>query len=512
MFFELTELQQLHKKLKKASGKAYEDIEREFWAGASDDDLDGMSPDEIREMLASIDRIAIAGGSWKESTDDFVVLIRLHDAAQAPLWLRTWQADPSLALPTGTAYRRDDETELGAWFESQRILAIGPADNLERVAATIAGETPSLASADIHQQAARRMGDDAVLRAMFVPQSDLFDSADFGDPERARRFGAALTADPQASTVSGSITDAGFRSALHMELPIGELLELPPFPRPEPPRLIESLPTSTGIYLSLTLPQIPPDLIEAAQNELPPNLEQELGVSPAVLLDALGDQIVAAVLLSGAMSSGSSPKDTPYGMVLIAELDDPKPFRKLVANLIDQHYGPMERAVVTLNRDGNRWTFSSATKRIPLNGVLEIGDRHLLLVNGKQPLVDQALAAFHERSGLTRTAPHKRAFAALPPEANAYFWMDTGRVILAASDHLDDNTAKVLSLFPALGDDRPTNAAALRVAHDGRQLSLDLISLNGLLEGIIAAASIWAATDASAVEEELSDPAAIIIP
>ena len=412
------------------------------------------------------------------------------------------------AGPTETALSYMDtgkgsSTQDLVWFAKKKLLVYGDDQMVTDMGAVIDSGADSLEKNEVYQKAKKTFESGADVAFFF----DTHDFDDVRDPATKKMLDGYLqNRDPLTGAIK--LVKAGVMMDMHATL---SGTSLPPDTLISPaPRLAfpHELPQDTVAYMAMSTKtkmtgmQVRNLMIKTVEDNDPSagrdfrsglsDIETKLGFKLDDVVDMIGDEMAMALVLDPSFkldtTNGIMDELSSFGVVYaIATKDDAKAklvLSKLRAQLETPDMAKMVK-ITPLGTDG--WEAdpqTTASYPIPNLSVKYDGKR-IVAVLGSPAITKRTFdALFSNTLTLKGNAAHELAFGALPPDANYYMWLDTGRitsVMMDGASHVKKAPTRTMLPIEAIrltGNDHVTTALAIKNTVKGGQWVVDFDSLN----------------------------------
>jgi hypothetical protein len=370
------------------------------------------------------------------------------------------------------------------WFEKDKLLVVGDEAVILDIAGVLEDGKDSLKKNKDYQEAAGRFESGASM-VMYV-DSVLLKSLD--SPEQKKLVDKYFkNAGPFAGSVK--LTTAGMLMNVKGTLSGDGMPKDAAYTPAATIKLPQKLPAETVAYIAFSSKtnlsaKEAEDMLTSRIGDADPNLsdnvkeglgklEETLGFGLKTVYEAMGDQGVIAVIPEKGyqFGPGTNPKDAIAHLAIayIQEIKDKGSAEKIVTNVKQKLFEGLLKEAFKLTPDGAGFSAEPADAKEGMPSVqVRFIDDHLFIAAGASAIVGRAAAAFKEgKDPLGDDGAHKSAIGALPGDAHAYLWVDTGRImdqILKATPEIEQEVSKrgfSVSSIRMTGNDRVTSALSI---------------------------------------------------
>ena len=412
------------------------------------------------------------------------------------------------AGPTETALSYMDtgkgsSTQDLVWFAKKKLLVYGDDQMVTDMGAVIDSGADSLEKNEVYQKAKKTFESGADVAFFF----DTHDFDDARDPAMKKMLDGYLqNRDPLTGAIK--LVKAGVMMDMHATL---TGTALPPETLVAPaPRLAfpHELPSDTVAYMAMstktkmTGAQVRNLLIKTVEDNDPTagrdlrsgltDIEGKAGFKFDDVVDMIGDEMAMALVLDPSFkldtTNGIMDELSQFGVVYaIATKDDAK--AKLVLSKLRAQLETPDMAkvvkVTPVGTDG--WEADpQTTAAVPIpNLTVKYDGKRIVAVLASPAITKRTFdALFSNTVTLKTNAAHELAFGALPPDANFYMWLDTGRitsVMMDGASHVKKAPTRTMLPIDAIrltGNDHVTTALAIKTTVKSGQWTVDFDSLN----------------------------------
>jgi hypothetical protein len=390
----------------------------------------------------------------------------------------------------------DGTRELMVWFPSHNLLAFGSEPMLTSIAEVLEQGGASLEKNDVYTQArAQQSGKTAAFG--FVDTSVLSTTSD----PKARELIDGYFKAQGPVTLAMRLEESGMMLDLKAQLSGTKLPKDSAVKAAPKLDLPERLPIETFAYLAYTaqhgmtgaeLKQTLFSQISAADpragNEMQngiAELEKNLGVNLEKLLESIGDQGVLSIQapLDYTLPPSMGPNAlADFSVVLVQNLKDEAPLKDLGKQLKDK-LGPSVEDV-NIRETPSGYSIEPRSAPLPISAEIQFTNKKWIIALGGRSLVAKSLAALSTgQNSLKTDAAHQATTTALSNTANAYLYLDSGRItntmlrspMLAAQVEQSGMNMKGIRLT---GEQRVTTAVAFNVSANAGVWTYHVQALN----------------------------------
>jgi hypothetical protein len=221
------------------------------------------------------------------------------------------------------------------------------------------------------------------------------------------------------------------------------------------------------------------------------DLETKVGFKFDDLVDMTGDEAALALVLDPSFkldtTNGIMDELASFGVVMaIATKDDAKA-KLVLSKLRAQLETPEMAKVVKVTPVGDGWEADPETvAAVPIpNLTVKYDGKRIVAVLASPAITKRTTDALYSNTVTLKTnSAHELAFGALPPDANYYMWLDTGRitsVMMDGASHMKKTPTRTMLPIDAIrltGNDHVTTALAIKTTVKSGQWTVDFDSLN----------------------------------
>jgi hypothetical protein len=454
----------------------------------------------VVEPWLGSDRVTKEGKFGSSGERYFVTAAKDVPAADAPAVTK------ALA---GMSLAKESKEEALVWFADKKVLCMGHVDLLDDIDSVISKGDGALAQSELWK------------RATFAPDSALIgylspDVLDEVKDEEGRKLIQGYLDGVAPFTMDTSFDDAGIVTRLRGELKGSRISEEEALPNAIDLELPERLPTGTVGYVAIgsehtedgkTLKSRMVKQVRASDEGAATELEAALteletasGVSFERLIDAIGNELLLAVVVDPAfkLGEGLNPEqqlDKVAGL-LLAQVGK----EEAAADVVKQtrvklfEEGPL-KATYVVKQQGLGFQGLPNDPKLPTVQVFFHEGRLLVGVGGKQ-LLAKALLALGGKDSLASDDAHQKALKSLSAKPRLLAWVDSGRIGKTALDALPPPAKQELAAVEKEigvshqavrleGSDRITGAAALFAESKGDVWTYSIETLNAPALGML---------------------------
>ena len=389
------------------------------------------------------------------------------------------------------------------WFAKKKLLVYGDDQMVTDMGSVIDGSADSLEKNEVYTKAKKTFESGADVAFFF----DTHDFDDTRDPAGKKILDGYLqNRDPLTGAVK--LVKAGVMMDMHATL---TGTSLPPDTLVAPaPRLAfpHELPQDTVAYMAMsaktkmTGAQVRSLMIKTVEDNDPAagrelrsgldEVERKVGFKLDDVVDMTGDEAAMALVLDPSFkldtTNGIMDELASFGVVYAMATKDDAKAKLVLSKLRAQLETPDMAKIVKITPVGtDGWEAdpqTASTFPIP-NLTVRYDGKRIVAVLAGPAITKRTFDALFSGAGTLKTnAAHELAFAALPPDANFYMWLDTGRItsiMMDGASHVKKAPTRTLLPIEAIrltGNDHVTTALAIKTTVKSGQWTIDFDSLN----------------------------------
>jgi hypothetical protein len=510
-----------------------------------------IKKEEADALLDSIDSIAVAGRDITKK-GSAAVIIGFNDADAVEKLLKSSRFSKEGELADGTRYAiervelkgeedfkaikdwsparkffsfisadKDSKDDAVVWYPDAKLMVFGKIDFIEDIGGVVTKDKDNLAGSDRWKQADFSSGSSAIF---FVESGVLKELEDEGKEGKEIVKGYFDDVAPFAGSIK--FTDAGIVASLSGELKGTKVSEDDALPSAVGLDLFEKLPKETVAYIAVSsksdldgkeqvkriLKQLKA-VDEHSSEQLEKGIDEmdkELGIGLAEILDAIGDQMVFALAVDRELTIDEKKKPDEYieqgAAAYLLAVGDKDKAKKVVKTLREKLFeeGPLKDAYdVDKKGEGFDATPKQEGKGAPEIRVRLTDDHLLIAAGGLSKRFTETLD--NGKDSLAGDEAHSKAMDALGGKPHVILWADTGFAgrILLDFVNADDKRAKDLEeaeqdiglstkSIRLKGKNRVTSAIGIGIESKGASWRYRIDTLNLPALGVVGGIFVFA--------------------